>query len=47
MQVVLIPKYSEEDTFLTTKNSKEEYITVPIPKGTYVTANIIALHYNR
>ena len=30
-----------------TKNSKGESITVPVPKGTYLTINTPGLHYNR
>jgi len=44
--VVIIPKYAEEDTFFTTKNSKGENITVTVPKGTYISINTPGLHYN-
>jgi hypothetical protein len=43
----MIPKFSAEDTFLDTKNSKGENVTVVVPKGTYLTINTPALHYNR
>ena len=46
-QVVTVPKYSQEDTFFTTKNSQGEHITVPVPKGTYIAISIPGLHYNR
>lgn len=46
-QVVGIPKYSSEDTTLTTKNNKNEAITIPIPGGSLITINTIGLHYNR
>ena len=47
IQAVTIPKYSQEDTFFTTKNGKGENITVTVPKGTYLSINVPGLHYNR
>jgi hypothetical protein len=43
----MIPKYSQEDTLFTTKNGKGEDINVPVPKGTYLSLNVVGLHYNR
>jgi hypothetical protein len=43
----MVPKYSQEDTFFTTKNGKGENITVPVPKGTYLALDVPGLHYNR
>jgi hypothetical protein len=43
----MIPKFSAEDTFLDTKNSKGENVTVVVPKGTYISINTPGLHYNR
>ncbi|KAF8172489.1 cytochrome P450 [Pholiota molesta] len=41
-----IPKFSAEDTTLTTSNIHGDTLTVPVPKGTQLTLNVAALHYN-
>ncbi|KAF9263883.1 cytochrome P450 [Marasmius fiardii PR-910] len=41
-----IPKMSAEDTTLVAENAKGETKIVPIPRGTAVTINVVALHYN-
>lgn len=47
LQVINIPKLSEEDTTLTVANANGEKLTIPVPKGTRVKINIPGLHYNR
>ncbi|OBZ67844.1 hypothetical protein A0H81_12320 [Grifola frondosa] len=44
--VTSIPKSSAEDTTLVTSNAAGEKLTVPIPKGTYITIHTPGLHYN-
>ncbi|KAF9528987.1 cytochrome P450 [Crepidotus variabilis] len=44
--VGLVPKIAAEDTTLTTLNSMDERVTVPIPKGCNITLQVPALHYN-
>ncbi|PFH50911.1 hypothetical protein AMATHDRAFT_40534 [Amanita thiersii Skay4041] len=41
-----IPKYSAEDTTLTTSNSHNEKFTFPVPKGTLLVIDTPGLHYN-
>ncbi|KAF8633326.1 hypothetical protein AX17_004498 [Amanita inopinata Kibby_2008] len=44
--VTAIPKYSSEDTTLTTSNIHGEKLTIPVPKGTYLLIDTPGLHYN-
>jgi cytochrome P450 len=44
--VIGIPKMAAEDTSLTTRNAKGESVIIPVPKGTDITINTAALHYN-
>lgn len=46
-QVNGIPKYSEEDTTLAVTNAAGDKCMVPIPKGSPIVLNTVALHYNR
>ncbi|KAF9529433.1 614/534 cytochrome P450 [Crepidotus variabilis] len=41
-----VPKMSVEDTTLTTRTANGEKLIVPVPKGTKISLNIAALHYN-
>ncbi|KAF8182524.1 cytochrome P450 [Pholiota molesta] len=41
-----IPKFSAEDTTLTTSNIHGDTLTVPVSKGTQVTLKVAALRYN-
>jgi hypothetical protein len=45
-QVVGVPKMSAQDNILTTENAAGEIKSIPIPKGTYVTLDVPALHFN-
>ncbi|KAF5322275.1 hypothetical protein D9619_001909 [Psilocybe cf. subviscida] len=41
-----IPKITIEDTSLTTQNANGKSVTIPVPKGTDLTIDTAALHYN-
>ncbi|EIN08462.1 cytochrome P450 [Punctularia strigosozonata HHB-11173 SS5] len=41
-----VPKYSAEDTTLTTTNEAGEKRTIPVPAGTGLLINVPGLHYN-
>lgn len=42
-----IPKITVEDTSVTTQNAQGESVIIPVPKGTDITIDTAALHYNR
>ncbi|EIW55340.1 cytochrome P450 [Trametes versicolor FP-101664 SS1] len=44
--VIGIPKYSAEDTVLTTTSATGEQARLPVPRGTYITISASALHHN-
>ncbi|KAF7793524.1 hypothetical protein EIP86_004638 [Pleurotus ostreatoroseus] len=43
---VVVPKYAAEDATLTTRTGAGDAVTVPVPRGSGVTINVCALHYN-
>jgi len=47
MKVVHIPKCSDEDTTLVTRNENGECLSIPVPKGTGLGIHTPGLHYNR
>lgn len=47
VQAAAVPKRAAEDTTLVTKNHAGDTISIPIPKGSFISMNFCALHYNR
>jgi hypothetical protein len=47
LQIVNIPKLSEEDTTLTVGNAAGEKLTIPVLKGVRISIDAPGLHYNR